>query len=137
MGYRGPFIVDMPDKPLADVTLQQKDMVLALEVALAGTSPTPVFVFDEVDAGIGGRAAVEVGRRLARLAASAQVIVVTHLPQVAAFADRVVTCQGDACTFGVAHTYAPPVSDFIVIAWAPSCFFCAGQTLAQRPQPLQ
>ncbi len=63
-------------------------VMLALEVALAGASPTPVFVFDEVDAGIGGLAAVEVGRRLARLAASAQVIVVTHLPQVAAFADQ-------------------------------------------------
>jgi DNA repair protein RecN (Recombination protein N) len=45
-------------------------------------------VFDEVDAGVGGRAAVEVGRRLARLARVAQVVVVTHLPQVAAFADR-------------------------------------------------
>jgi DNA repair protein RecN (Recombination protein N) len=45
-------------------------------------------VFDEVDAGVGGRAAVEIGRRLARLAASHQVIVVTHLPQVAAYADR-------------------------------------------------
>jgi DNA repair protein RecN (Recombination protein N) len=47
----------------------------------------PTFVFDEVDAGVGGKAAVEVGRRLARLARLAQVIVVTHLPQVAAFAD--------------------------------------------------
>jgi DNA repair protein RecN (Recombination protein N) len=45
-------------------------------------------VFDEVDAGVGGRAAVEVGRRLARLAEQHQVLVVTHLPQVAAFADR-------------------------------------------------
>jgi DNA repair protein RecN (Recombination protein N) len=45
-------------------------------------------VFDEVDAGVGGKAAVEIGRRLARLARSSQVIVVTHLPQVAAFADN-------------------------------------------------
>ena len=45
-------------------------------------------VFDEVDAGVGGRAAVEIGRRLARLARAHQVIVVTHLPQVAAFADN-------------------------------------------------
>ena len=45
-------------------------------------------VFDEVDAGVGGRAAVEIGRRLARLAARHQVVVVTHLPQVAAYADR-------------------------------------------------
>ncbi|WP_151082137.1 DNA repair protein RecN [Nocardioides cynanchi] len=63
-------------------------VMLALEVALAGTSPVPTFVFDEVDSGVGGKAAVEVGRRLARLAATAQVLVVTHLPQVAAYADR-------------------------------------------------
>ena len=62
--------------------------MLGLEVALAGTNPVPTFVFDEVDAGVGGKAAVEVGRRLAMLARSAQVVVVTHLPQVAAFADR-------------------------------------------------
>ena len=62
--------------------------MLALEVSLAGTSPVPTFVFDEVDAGVGGKAAIEVGRRLAELARSAQVLVVTHLPQVAAFADR-------------------------------------------------
>jgi DNA repair protein RecN (Recombination protein N) len=62
--------------------------MLALEVALAGTSPVPTFVFDEVDAGVGGAAAVEVGRRLAVLARTAQVLVVTHLPQVAAYADR-------------------------------------------------
>jgi DNA repair protein RecN (Recombination protein N) len=62
--------------------------MLALEVVLAGTDAVPTFVFDEVDAGVGGRAAVEVGRRLALLARTAQVIVVTHLPHVAAFADR-------------------------------------------------
>lgn len=68
-------------------------VMLALEVALAtaGTgeraTPLPTFVFDEVDAGVGGRAAVEVGRRLAALARSTQVVVVTHLAQVAAFAD--------------------------------------------------
>jgi DNA repair protein RecN (Recombination protein N) len=62
-------------------------VMLALEVVFAGADPVPTFVFDEVDAGIGGAAAVEVGRRLARLARSAQVLVVTHLPQVAAFAD--------------------------------------------------
>ena len=50
--------------------------------------PVPTFVFDEVDAGVGGKAAVEIGRRLAKLARLAQVIVVTHLPQVAAFADN-------------------------------------------------
>jgi DNA repair protein RecN (Recombination protein N) len=62
--------------------------MLALEVVLAGADPVPTFVFDEVDAGVGGRAAVEIGRRLARLSRRAQVIVVTHLPQVAAYADR-------------------------------------------------
>jgi DNA repair protein RecN (Recombination protein N) len=63
-------------------------VMLAIEVVFAGADPVPTFVFDEVDAGVGGKAAVEVGRRLARLARSAQVIVVTHLPQVAAFADQ-------------------------------------------------
>jgi DNA repair protein RecN (Recombination protein N) len=63
-------------------------VMLAIEVCLAGTDPVPTLVFDEVDAGVGGRAAVEVGRRLARLAKQQQVLVVTHLPQVAAFADR-------------------------------------------------
>jgi DNA repair protein RecN (Recombination protein N) len=63
-------------------------VMLAIEVALAATDPVPTLVFDEVDAGVGGRAAVEVGRRLALLARHAQVLVVTHLPQVAAFADR-------------------------------------------------
>jgi DNA repair protein RecN (Recombination protein N) len=63
-------------------------VMLAVEVVFAGADPVPTLVFDEVDAGVGGRAAVEVGRRLARLARTAQVLVVTHLPQVAAFADR-------------------------------------------------
>jgi DNA repair protein RecN (Recombination protein N) len=62
-------------------------VMLAIEVVFAGADPVPTFVFDEVDAGVGGKAAVEIGRRLARLARMAQVIVVTHLPQVAAFAD--------------------------------------------------
>ena len=63
-------------------------VMLALEVVLAGADPVATMVFDEVDAGVGGAAAVEVGRRLARLARDHQVIVVTHLPQVAAFADH-------------------------------------------------
>jgi DNA repair protein RecN (Recombination protein N) len=63
-------------------------VMLALEVVLAGADPVPTFVFDEVDAGVGGKAAVEIGRRLARLARTSQVLVVTHLPQVAAYADR-------------------------------------------------
>ncbi|MGI9084786.1 MAG: DNA repair protein RecN [Aeromicrobium sp.] len=63
-------------------------LMLALEVVLADRTTVPTLVFDEVDAGIGGKAAVEVGRRLARLAENAQVLAVTHLPQVAAFADH-------------------------------------------------
>ncbi|MEV5652296.1 DNA repair protein RecN [Nocardia sp. NPDC052254] len=62
-------------------------VMLALEVVLASSDYGSTMVFDEVDAGVGGRAAVEIGRRLARLARTHQVIVVTHLPQVAAFAD--------------------------------------------------
>ena len=61
---------------------------LALEVVLAGATPGQTFVFDEVDAGVGGAVALEIGRRLAKLAEHSQVIVVTHLAQVAAFADR-------------------------------------------------
>lgn len=61
-------------------------VMLAIEVVIAGVDPVPTFVFDEVDAGIGGAAAIEVGKRLARLAESSQVIAVTHLAQVAAFA---------------------------------------------------
>lgn len=62
-------------------------VMLALEVILSAASTGITLVFDEVDAGVGGRAAVEIGRRLAKLAQHNQVIVVTHLPQVAAFAD--------------------------------------------------
>jgi DNA repair protein RecN (Recombination protein N) len=72
-------------------------LALAFEVALADSAPVGTMVFDEVDAGVGGAVAVEVGRRLARLSRHVQVVVVTHLPQVAAFADRhlVVTKGGD------------------------------------------
>jgi DNA repair protein RecN (Recombination protein N) len=63
-------------------------VMLALEVVLAGADPVGTFVFDEVDAGVGGRAAVDVGLRLSRLGQQAQVVIVTHLPQVAAFADQ-------------------------------------------------
>jgi len=65
-------------------------VMLALEVVLATSrkdASGTTMVFDEVDAGVGGRAAVQIGRRLARLARTQQVIVVTHLPQVAAYAD--------------------------------------------------
>ena len=77
-------------------------VMLALEVALAGADPVPTMVFDEVDAGVGGRAAVEIGRRLARLAARHQVIVVTHLPQVAAYADRHLVVDKSAATAAAA-----------------------------------
>lgn len=72
-------------------------VMLALEVVLAASAEGTTMVFDEVDAGVGGRAAVQIGRRLARLARSHQVIVVTHLPQVAAYADShlVVDSAGD------------------------------------------
>ena len=60
-------------------------VMLAIEVVIAGSDPVPTFIFDEVDAGVGGASAIEVGRRLARLSRTAQVIVVTHLAQVAAF----------------------------------------------------
>ncbi len=63
-------------------------VMLAVEVVFAGSTGVATMVFDEVDAGVGGKAAVEVGRRLARLARDHQVLVVTHLPQVAAFADQ-------------------------------------------------
>ncbi len=80
-------------------------VMLAIEVCLAGSSPVPTMVFDEVDAGVGGKAAVEIGRRLARLARSVQVVVVTHLPQVAAFGDRhysvVKSSDGSVTTSGV------------------------------------
>jgi DNA repair protein RecN (Recombination protein N) len=72
-------------------------VMLALEVVLAATHPVGTYVFDEVDAGVGGKAAIEVGRRLHALSEHAQVIVVTHLPQVAAWADShfVVTKNSD------------------------------------------
>jgi DNA repair protein RecN (Recombination protein N) len=63
-------------------------VMLALEVVIAGVDSVPTFIFDEVDAGVGGASALEIGRRLARLAEHAQVIVVTHLAQVASFADN-------------------------------------------------
>lgn len=76
-------------------------VMLALEVVIAGEDSVPTFVFDEVDAGVGGAAAIEIGRRLAKLSEKAQVIVVTHLAQVAAFANnhlRVVKDTGGEVT---------------------------------------
>ena len=78
---------------------------LALEVVLAGNAGSSTLVFDEVDAGVGGKVAVEIGRRLARLARTTQVVVVTHLAQVAAFSDRhyvvVKSDDGQVTTSGV------------------------------------
>jgi DNA repair protein RecN (Recombination protein N) len=74
--------------------------MLAIEVVLAAVDPVPTYVFDEVDAGVGGGAAIEVGRRLAMLGQHSQVIVVTHLPQVAAWADHhvVITKESSGVT---------------------------------------
>ncbi|WP_394941282.1 DNA repair protein RecN [Psychromicrobium sp. YIM B11713] len=82
-------------------------VMLAIEVVLAAVDPVPTFVFDEVDAGVGGKAAVEIGRRLAMLAQHVQVLVVTHLPQVAAFADshiRVLKTSDGGFTSSDVHT---------------------------------
>jgi DNA repair protein RecN (Recombination protein N) len=78
-------------------------VMLALEVVLAASAEGTTMVFDEVDSGVGGRAAVQIGRRLARLARTHQVIVVTHLPQVAAYADihLVVDSAGRTTASGV------------------------------------
>lgn len=78
-----------PGRPLASSASggELSRVMLALEVILSESHGGATMVFDEVDAGVGGKAAVEIGRRLARLARSNQVIVVTHLPQVAAYAD--------------------------------------------------
>lgn len=71
-------------------------VMLALEVVLAEQAPAATFIFDEVDAGVGGKAAVQIGQRLGMLARHAQVIVVTHLPQVAAYADRHIRVYKDS-----------------------------------------
>jgi DNA repair protein RecN (Recombination protein N) len=76
--------------------------MLACRTVLADLDDVPTLVFDEVDAGIGGRAGVAVGRRLARLARSRQVLVVTHLPQIACFADRHFRVTKDGGTAAVA-----------------------------------
>ena len=77
-------------------------VMLALEVVLAASAEGTTMVFDEIDAGVGGRAAVQIGRRLARLARTHQVIVVTHLPQVAAYADTHLVVDTGASEGGAA-----------------------------------
>ncbi len=92
---------DAPEgRPLAKSASggERSRVMLALEVVFAGMDPVPTFVFDEVDAGVGGKAALEVGHRLALLARTAQVIVVTHLAQVAAFADQHVVVRPGTVT---------------------------------------
>ena len=88
-----------PLRPIAQAASggELSRVMLAVQVVLAGADPVPTMVFDEVDAGVGGAAAIEVGRRLQALSTRTQVIVVTHLAQVAAFADRqlVVTKDSD------------------------------------------
>jgi DNA repair protein RecN (Recombination protein N) len=93
---------DAPDLPVQRGASggELSRVMLAIEVVLAGTDPVPTMVFDEVDAGVGGRAAVEIGRRLATLAQSHQVIVVTHLAQVAAYADRHLVVDKSVATAG-------------------------------------
>ena len=87
---------------------ERSRVMLALEVVFAGLDPVPTFVFDEVDAGVGGKAAIEVGHRLALLARSAQVIVVTHLAQVAAFADQhVVVRPGTVTAASISYVTGP------------------------------
>jgi len=89
---------DMPLRPLSQGASggELSRVMLALEVVAGTGSRESTYVFDEVDAGVGGRTATEVGARLARLAQGGQVLVVTHLAQVAAFADAqfVVDKQG-------------------------------------------
>jgi len=70
-------------------------VMLAIELVLSSNQVLPTMLFDEVDAGVGGAAAIELGRRLSQLAQSTQVIVVTHLPQVAAFADHQIRVAKD------------------------------------------
>jgi DNA repair protein RecN (Recombination protein N) len=96
------FIQGNKDAPLVALAKgasggEMSRVMLALEVVIATTHPIGTYVFDEVDAGVGGKAAIEVGKRLHQLAQHAQVIVVTHLPQVAAWADShfVVTKNND------------------------------------------
>ncbi len=101
-----------PLRPIAQAASggELSRVMLAVQVVLAGADPVPTMVFDEVDAGVGGAAAIEVGRRLQALSRSTQVIVVTHLAQVAAFADRhlVVTKDSDG---SVTASSVVPVTD--------------------------
>jgi DNA repair protein RecN (Recombination protein N) len=89
--------------PLAKVASggELSRMMLAFRSVLVDLDDVPTLVFDEVDAGIGGRAGLAVGRRLAALARARQVVVVTHLPQIASFADRHIRVEKRAGTASV------------------------------------
>ena len=89
-------------------------LMLAIEVVLATVDPVPTYVFDEVDAGVGGSAAIEVGRRLAMLGRHSQVIVVTHLPQVAAWADHHVLITKESAGVTVSNVSVLDASSRIV-----------------------
>lgn len=90
-------------------------VMLAIEVVLAAVDPVPTFVFDEVDSGVGGKAAVEIGRRLAMLARYVQVIVVTHLPQVAAFANQHIRVFKTSAPAGSAGAEGVTASDVTLL----------------------
>ena len=92
-----------PAQPLAKVASggELSRTMLACRSVLVDLDDVPTLIFDEVDAGIGGRAGVAVGRRLANLALGRQVVVVTHLPQIASFADRHIRVRKDGGTASV------------------------------------
>jgi DNA repair protein RecN (Recombination protein N) len=92
-----------PAQPLAKVASggELSRTMLACRSVLVDLDDVPTLIFDEVDAGIGGQAGVAVGRRLANLALGRQVVVVTHLPQIASFADRHIRVRKDDGTASV------------------------------------
>ncbi len=102
--------LDQPTRPLAKIASggEISRVMLALKSVLGSADDVPVLIFDEVDAGIGGNAAIAVGRRLSELASDHQVLVVTHLAQVAAFADRHLVVEKETSD-GVTRTYVRAV----------------------------
>ncbi|HKI28451.1 MAG TPA: DNA repair protein RecN [Actinomycetota bacterium] len=92
-----------PAQPLAKVASggELSRTMLGCRSVLVDLDDVPTLIFDEVDAGIGGVAGVAVGRRLANLALARQVVVVTHLPQIASFADRHIRVRKDGGTASI------------------------------------